>query len=75
MNVNGATYMTKHPNQFSHGLTNRQLFAMITTPVQSKISVKMATVWVPSTAVKHPIRSPVVYRLLNVLVMEHVGTP
>jgi hypothetical protein len=72
MNANGVTYMITHPNQFSHGQTDHQLFAMIITPAQSKTSVKMATVWVPNTAVKHPIRSPVVYRVLNALVMGHV---
>jgi hypothetical protein len=74
MNVNCATYMTKHPNQFSHGLTDGQSHAMIVTPVQSKMFVKMAAVWEPYTVVKYRIRSPVVCRVLNALVMEGVST-
>jgi hypothetical protein len=73
MNANCVIFMTKHQNQFSHGLTDHQFVVMTITPVQSKMLVKMDTVWVPNTAVKYPIHSPVVYRVLNVLVMERVG--
>ncbi len=73
MNVNGATYMTKHRNQFSHGQTDHQLLAMIAMLARSKTSVKTASVWVSNTDVKNRIRSPVVYKVLNVTAMEHVG--
>ncbi len=73
MNVNGATYRTKHPNQFSHGQTDHQLLAMITMLARSKTFVKTASVWVSNTAVENRIRSPVVYKVLNASAMEHVG--
>ena len=72
MNANGVTSMTKHQDQFMHGLTDLQFPAMITTPVQSKITVKMATVLVAHTAANYRTRSPVVYSVLNAMVMEHV---
>ena len=67
-------YTKIHQNQFSHGLTDHPVSVMITTLVRSKTPVEMGTVWVQNTVVKHLIRSPVVYRVLNALVMEHVGT-
>ena len=73
MNVNGATYTTKHQNQLLHGLTDHQVSVMITTLVRSKTPVKVGTVLVRNTVVKHRIRSPVVYRVLYAMVMEHVG--
>lgn len=73
MNVNGATYTTKHQNQLLHGLTDHQVSVMITTLVRSKTPVKVGTVLVRNTVVKHRIRSPVVYRVLYAMVMEHAG--
>ena len=72
MNVNGVTFMTVRRNQILHGPTAHQLLVMITTRVQSKICVKMASVWASNTPVKLRIHSPVVYRVQSVMVMEHV---
>ena len=66
------TSMTKHQDQYMHGPTDRLYLAMTTTPVQSKISVKMATALVAHTAANHRIRNPVVYSVLNAMVMVHV---
>ena len=66
------TFMTVRQNQILHGATAHQLLVMITTHVQSKISVKMASVWALNTAVKLRIHTPVVCRVQSVMVMEHV---
>ena len=65
--------MTTYPNQFSVGLIDHQLFAMIAMPVQSKTSVVTASAWVSNTLVKNSIRSPVVFKVLNALAMDRAG--
>ena len=72
MIANGVTSMILRRSQILGGPTAHQLLVMITTHVQSKISVKMVSVWVPNTPVERRIRSLVAYRVQNVMVTEHV---
>ena len=65
--------MTTYPNQFSVGLIDHQLLAMIAMPVQSKTSVVTASAWVSNTLVKNSILSPVVFKVLNALAMDRAG--
>ena len=71
MNVNGVTFTTTCQNLYLHGPIDHQLLAMITMPVRSWMSAKMVSAKVSNIPVKGPIRSPVVFKVLSVLAMEH----
>ena len=73
MNVSGVICMTRHPNQVLRGPTDPRSLVTMATPVRNKISVKKADVWARDTVVGHRTHSPVVYSVLNVWVMGHVG--
>ena len=74
MNANGATCMTKLPNQALCGPTDPRFLVTMATPARNKISAKAAAVWARHTVVNHPTHISVAYNALSVWETVLAGT-